>query len=81
MFLNMIPFDKVREEDTLISKEQYSAWANIFDLILYFVFLAVTYSFFLLLVLYLKLIAEDNLEDITSLNFPSGKCFINFELT
>jgi hypothetical protein len=52
-----------------------------FDLILYFMFLAVTYSFFLLFVLYLKLIGEDNLEDVTSLNFPSGKCFINFELT
>jgi len=64
----MIPFDKVREEDTLITKEQYSAWVNIFDLILYFVSLAVTYSFFLLFVLYLKLIAEDNLEDVTSLN-------------
>ena len=68
MFLNMIPFDKVKEEDTLITKEQYSAWVNIFALILYFMFLAVTYSFFLLFVLYLKLIAEDNLEDVTSLN-------------
>lgn len=68
MFLNMIPFDKLREEDTLITKEQYSAWVNIFDLILYFMFLAVTYSFLLLFVLYLKLIAEGNLEDVTSLN-------------
>jgi flagellar biosynthesis/type III secretory pathway M-ring protein FliF/YscJ len=72
----MIPFDKVREEDTLITKEQYSAWANMFDLILYFMFLAVTYSFFLLFVLYLKLIGEDNLEDVTSLNFPSENALL-----